>query len=126
MHRALLFTCLSLAFLVTGCSDEFYLERQEDKIIGAWEFEKVFYKADNALFRDNITGDYANDIIEFYDDYTAIYDDYSLGKVYPGDWLIRLKKTLQRTAAQGNSLWMSCSTGCSRVRTSVFSARSTG
>ena len=92
MHRALLFTCLSLAFVVTGCSDEYYLERQEDKIIGTWEFEKVFYQADNSLFRDNISGEYVNDIIEFYDDYTAIYDDSSLGKVYPGDWLIRLDK----------------------------------
>jgi hypothetical protein len=57
-------------------------------LIGAWEFEKAFYKKDNALFRDNITGEYADDLMEFYGDYTAAYFDYSTGIVYPGDWQI--------------------------------------
>lgn len=78
--------------LACGCSEQFYLERKEDKLLGAWEFEKVFYHADGHLFRDNITHEYAYDIIEFYDDYTAIYDDYSLGRIFPGEWQMILDK----------------------------------
>ncbi|MCB0689903.1 MAG: hypothetical protein KDC53_25360 [Saprospiraceae bacterium] len=84
MNKLLLFcTCL---VLVTSCSKEGKIRRKENKLIGAWEFEKVFYKRDRALFRDNITSDFANDVIEFYPDYTATYDDYSLRAVFDGAW----------------------------------------
>ena len=83
---------LSLPLLTVSCSEEYFLDRKEDKIIGRWEFEKVYYKADNALFRDNITSEYRYDIIEFYGDYTAAYDDYSLNTVFPGDWRIILDR----------------------------------
>ena len=81
---------IGLPVLLLSCSDEYLLERKEDKIIGRWEFEKVFYKADHALFRDNITSEYRDDIIEFFGDYTAVYDDYSIHTTFPGDWRIIL------------------------------------
>ena len=84
MKNFLLFcTCL---FVVSSCSKEGIIRRKENKLIGAWEFEKVFYKRDNALFRDNITDEFANDVIEFFPDYTAIYDDYSLSAIFDGEW----------------------------------------
>jgi hypothetical protein len=89
MNRFILLL-IPVALVTSSCSEEFLLERKEDKLIGTWEFEKVTYKSDGKLFSDNITDEYRNDIIEFYDDYTAIYDDYSLSTAYPGDWLVRL------------------------------------
>lgn len=84
MKNFLLFcTCL---FIVSSCSKEGIIRRKENRLIGAWEFEKVFYKRDNALFRDNITDEFANDVIEFFPDYTAIYDDYSLSAIFDGEW----------------------------------------
>jgi len=84
MKNFILFcTCL---FIVSSCSKEGIIRRKENKLIGAWEFEKVFYKRDNALFRDNITDEFANDVIEFFPDYTAIYDDYSLSAIFDGEW----------------------------------------
>ncbi len=65
-----------LALLLGSCSKEYQIRHKEDRIIGAWEFEKVFYKKDHALFRDDITHEYRHDIVEFFPDYTAIYDDY--------------------------------------------------
>ena len=75
-----------LAMAVGACSKEHIIERKEDKIIGAWVFDKVFYKKDHALFRDDISHLYRDDIIEFFPDYTAIYDDFSLREVFDGQW----------------------------------------
>lgn len=88
---------LSLTILTFSCSEEYLLERKEDKIIGRWEFEKVYYKPDHALFRDNITGAYQDDVIEFFGDYSAIYDDYSLRAIFPGDWQIILDRDTYQT-----------------------------
>ena len=77
-----------LALLLGSCSKEYQIRHKEDRIIGAWEFEKVFYKKDHALFRDDITHEYRHDIVEFFPDYTAIYDDYSLGAIFDGDWIL--------------------------------------
>ena len=77
----LLMTCLS-------CTIEDRIERREDRITGAWEFHRAFYKSDFDLFRENITEEYENDIIEFFDDYEAVYDDFSEGFSYWGYWEI--------------------------------------
>jgi hypothetical protein len=72
--------------LVSACTKEGIVRRKENRLIGSWEFEKVFYKRDAALFRDNITHEYANDIVEFFPNYTAIYDDFSLRTTFDGEW----------------------------------------
>ncbi len=89
MHKILLAAVL-LATFTTSCSKEQRIIRKENKLIGVWEFEKVFYKKEGALFRDNITHEYRDDIVEFFPDYSAIYDDYSLGVVFEGIWSIYL------------------------------------
>ncbi len=85
MKRRLL-VGLILLIALGSCTKEGVIRRKEDKLIGAWEFEKVFYKGDHALFRKNITDEFEDDIMEFFSDYTAIYDDYSLGVVFDGEW----------------------------------------
>jgi hypothetical protein len=84
MKNLILFS-LSFLFLAS-CTKEGIIRRKENKLIGAWEFEKVFYKRDGAIFRDNITSDFANDVMEFFPNYTAIYDDYSLSAIFDGEW----------------------------------------
>ena len=90
MRGAILFCGLIVLF--GGCSDEYVLDRKEDRLLGLWEFEKVFYKRDVALFRTDITEDFEDDLIEFYPDYTASYDDYSVGEVFYGEWVIFLER----------------------------------
>ncbi|MBX2815170.1 MAG: hypothetical protein KTR24_04205 [Saprospiraceae bacterium] len=75
-----------LVFLISSCTKEGAILRREDKLVGAWEIEKVTYKRDVALFATDVTDDYMGDIMEFFPDFTAIYDDYSLGEVFDGDW----------------------------------------
>lgn len=79
---------LALVLITTGlsCSDYARLERKEDRLIGAWEFDKAFYRDDWQVFRTNVLDQFNGDIIEFYEDYTAIYDDYSSGRIYTGEW----------------------------------------
>jgi hypothetical protein len=79
---------VALAIITTtfSCSDYARLERKEDRLIGAWEFDKAFYRGHGQIFRDNVIDQFNGDIIEFYEDYTAIYDDYSEGIVYAGEW----------------------------------------
>lgn len=84
--RKTLLLGLACIFLLGACSKESIIRRKENRLVGAWQFEKAFYKKDGALFRDNVIRDYANDVIEFFPDYTAIYDDYSLRSVFQGDW----------------------------------------
>ncbi len=74
--------------LFSSCTIEDRIERREDRIIGVWEFDRVFYKDDRDLFRDNITHEYRNDIIEFYDNYEAVYEDFDAGIAYWGWWEI--------------------------------------
>ena len=68
--------------------------RKEDRLIGAWEFDKVFYKRFNAIFRDNITDQYANDIVEFLPNRSALYDDYDLNAVFDGAWNLLVEDDL--------------------------------
>lgn len=78
------------SLIVFSCSIEYKIVRKENKLIGAWAFEKVFYKENGALFRDNVTRDFAGDVIEFFGDYSALYDDASLGSLFDGWWEILL------------------------------------
>ena len=79
---------LALVFVTAAfsCSDFARLERKEDRLIGAWEFDKAFYRNDWQIFRDDVLHEFNGDIIEFYEDYSAVYDDYSEGVVYDGQW----------------------------------------
>ncbi len=83
---------LSSAFLIlitlsfTSCTIEDRIENREDKLIGAWIIDKAWYKADRALFRNNVEDEFGEDIIEFFDDYTAVYDDLQTNELYWGDW----------------------------------------
>lgn len=78
--------------LLVSCSNEFLLDRKEDRLIGAWEFERAWFKEDGDLFRDNISGDFERDVIEFFPNGSALYDDYSLGAVFDGEWILYLDR----------------------------------
>ena len=77
---------LLLLGLLSSCTIEDRLERREDRLQGTWYFERAFYKADGALFRDNVINEFDGDAITFFNDYTALYDDYSLEATFDGDW----------------------------------------
>ncbi len=80
--------------MLTACTKEGRILRKEDRLIGAWEFDKVLFKGHNALFRDNITDEYRNDVVEFLPDYGAIYDDFDLGVLFDGTWTIFVEDNL--------------------------------
>ena len=69
-----------------SCSDYARLERKEDRLIGAWEFDKAFYRNSWQIFRDDVFDEFRGDIIYFNEDYSAEYDDASLGIVFDGQW----------------------------------------
>lgn len=91
MVQRLLLFC-GIAMFLSACSNDYRIDRRERRLIGAWEFEKAFYKPDNALFRDNITDQYRNDVVEFFGDYQAVYHDFSLRASFAGDWRIILDR----------------------------------
>lgn len=90
--KKLLILAITGMVLFSSCSDEEIVERREDKIEGTWEFEKAFYKRDNALFRDNVLEDFEGDLIHFHADQTAIYVDNSLDESFDGDWFVVLER----------------------------------
>ena len=87
MNKFLCFYCLLfLVVFINSCTLEEQLERREDRILGAWIIEKAWYKSDRALFRRNVEDEYGEDIIEFFADYSAVYDDLQSGELFWGDW----------------------------------------
>lgn len=77
---------LLLSTILSACSLDYQLERKEDRLMGSWTFTHAFYKDNGAIFRDNIFPEFAGDVIEFYPNYEASYDDASNRYLYWGDW----------------------------------------
>lgn len=77
---------LSTTFI--SCSLDSRIERREDRLVGRWVFDRAFYKGNNAIFRDNVYDEFAGDIIEFYPNFDASYDDASDRFLYFGEWEI--------------------------------------
>ena len=71
---------------ISACSLEERLANREEKIVGPWRIDKAWYKADRALFRRNVEDEFGDDIIEFFDNYSAVYDDLDSGLLFWGDW----------------------------------------
>lgn len=83
-----IFTLSLLSLFLVSCSLDFQLDRREDRLVGRWAFDRAFFKDNGALFRDNIYNEFAGDIIEFYPDFEASYEDASERFTYWGDWEI--------------------------------------
>jgi len=88
-----LYFFVSIVILISSCTDRGRLERRENRIEGAWYFDRAFYKDDYALFRKNLIDDYRGDEITFYEDGFAEYYDASLDAYFSGDWFLTLHKT---------------------------------
>ncbi|MEM8523795.1 MAG: hypothetical protein AAGG68_04085 [Bacteroidota bacterium] len=83
---------LAAAFILGSCSNNALLNRKEDRLLGAWEFEDASFKEDGDLFRDNVDDEFEGDVIEFFGDGTALYDDFSLNAVFDGTWVLQLDR----------------------------------
>ncbi len=87
-------TLLLLSMLaLASCSDDYRLERREDKLIGAWAFDRAWFRENSELFRDDVTNEFLGDVIEFYGDYDAVYDDQSLREAFGGEWELILDRS---------------------------------
>lgn len=87
-----LFTFIAIVLLASACTDELRIERREDRLRGAWIFESASFRDNNAIFRENRDAEFVGDIIEFYRDYTALYDDRRERTTYDGDWELILDR----------------------------------
>jgi hypothetical protein len=77
---------LSIAF--TACNHDVTL-RQEKRIIGDWEFDRVRYFSRNDVFNgDNITDDYDGVVLTFYENKTMEYKDN--GQIFTGEWDLKI------------------------------------
>ena len=85
LRYAAAMTALSVC---TACSLDVQLENREERLLGAWYFDKAWYKDDRALFRNNVIDEFEGDVIEFFDDYAAVYDDAGTRELYWGDWTL--------------------------------------
>ena len=80
------FILFTTIILQTSCTRNQYIQRQEDRIVGDWFFDRV---RQTSLFNPNITNRYNDASISFFEDYTVIYiqDD---GTVLEGSWSFNL------------------------------------
>jgi hypothetical protein len=77
-----------LGLLLFSCTKDGLFKTSSDKIMGDWRFEKVTFKKDNAVFQKNLTDDYSDIELTFYNDYTFSEIDNASGKSYLGSWNI--------------------------------------
>lgn len=76
---------LLFSIVLASCNQDLTL-RQERKIIGDWEFDKVrYYDANNVFNGDNITDEYDDVLLTFYEDKTMEYKDNN-GQTFVGEW----------------------------------------
>ncbi len=85
MKKVLLSLVLIPLFL-TSCLYDEVAEMKENKIEGVWTFEKARFREKWELFGDDMMHHFKGDIIEFYDDNTALYDDFQLRQQFTGNW----------------------------------------
>ena len=87
-----LITMLVVLVILSTCSNEYRIERKEDRLIGSWIFESASFRENGALFRENLDAEFEGDIIDFYGDYTADFDDRRDKIIYPGNWELILNR----------------------------------
>lgn len=92
MKKSTLVSALLAVVLFTACSDDFILDRREDRLIGDWRIEKAFYRENGDVFRENVLDEYENDVISFFRNYEAQYDDVSRRELYGGNWELILDR----------------------------------
>lgn len=88
MMKKLLPILLLLPLIFSGCSLDQRVENKENRLIGRWTFDKAFYRDYDRLFRDNVYRDFGGDIVEFFGNYEAYYDDAQVRDGYWGEWVI--------------------------------------
>ncbi|MDH5609449.1 MAG: hypothetical protein OEY56_08215 [Cyclobacteriaceae bacterium] len=77
---------LFVGLLALSCTDEGAIRRKENRAVGIWTFDKVTYKSKSALFGRDVTDLYRGDLITFYADNCAAYDDFDLNETFMGNW----------------------------------------
>lgn len=78
----------ALILLFSGCSSEEVILRREDRLVGQWEIEKVSFRKDDELFYKDVTSEYSGDGMQFLADFSAGYEDNSLGEMFLGSWVL--------------------------------------
>jgi len=63
-----------LLLIISGCDRTQFIERQEDKLIGKWDFKRVV-KVEN-FNRNNITNQYKEQVITFKGDGTMQWENF--------------------------------------------------
>jgi hypothetical protein len=80
----LLFFCLLL--IISGCDRTQFIERQEDKLIGQWDFKRVV-KVEN-FNRNNITNQYKEQVITFKGDGTMQWENFETQDYWEGSYQV--------------------------------------
>jgi hypothetical protein len=92
-----LFPILLFASMIFSCSEEELLDRQSDKLIGSWKFEKARFTEKWELFGDDMMHRFHGDEITFYQEGIANYLDASAQKILEGEWVMDLDDTADET-----------------------------
>lgn len=86
--RAVLFIFCIIA--TSSCTDDWRLERKEDRLYGVWTIEEAWFRENGNLFRESVRREFVGDRVEFYGDYEGVYSDFSTRQYYPSIWRLDL------------------------------------
>ncbi len=76
----------SLLLIIFGCDRTQFIERQEDKLIGQWDFKRVV-KVEN-FNRNNITKQYKDQVITFKGDGTMQWQNFETQDNWEGSYQV--------------------------------------
>lgn len=91
VNKFLLFT---ISLFLFSCQNDITL-RYEDRMNGEWIFEKVSFLEQGDIFSENVTENFNNVVITFFDDNTMIYADDS--GTYEGEWNLKLDNSSEES-----------------------------
>ena len=77
---------LGVLMVIFGCDRTQFIERQEDKLIGQWDFKRVV-KVEN-FNRNNITNQYKEQVITFKDDGTIQWQNFETQNYWEGSYQV--------------------------------------
>ena len=79
---------------MSSCTEEQAINKREEKIEGTWKFDKATFREEWELFGDDMMYHFKRDRIVFYEEGTAVYEDYQHQRDFEGSWGVALELSL--------------------------------
>lgn len=87
-NPAKVIVALLLLFSVYSCKKSLF-NAEEQRLTGQWKFQRVTFRENLSYIVNEVTGDYAGDLLQLKDDKSLVYTETGMGKQSGGSWQMK-------------------------------------